>query len=154
MTDCPHIRYEMRKKKASDSRYMVANQCLECGGKVGNWIATCPLGVADWDDAIAANYWKSIREQSDADRRAKDDAWWSWYKEYLRSPQWQEKSRRVLARNPICQACGDRRATQAHHSYEHSAYRYAGDEPLFVLVAICKECHTKITQARRREMKR
>ena len=47
----------------------------------------------------------------------------------------------------MCEGCGVRRAAQVHHlTYEH-----VGDELLFELVAVCGQCHDRITaQARER----
>jgi hypothetical protein len=64
-----------------------------------------------------------------------------WYKGYMESEEWKEKSRLVIERgNGICEACRHSPATQAHHlNYEH-----VGEEPLYDLAAVCKPCHEKI----------
>ena len=64
-----------------------------------------------------------------------------WYKSYMKSDVWREKSERVITRaRLVCEACGIRAATQAHHlDYDH-----VGEEPLYDLVAVCKECHEQI----------
>jgi 5-methylcytosine-specific restriction endonuclease McrA len=74
------------------------------------------------------------------------DVFFEKYNNYLKTTEWQERRKEVLIRdNYLCQACLKARATQVHHlSYDHW-----GQEPLFELVAICNECHEKITKMNR-----
>ena len=48
-------------------------------------------------------------------------AWWREYREYLESPEWAGLRKEALARDGhVCQDCGKRRATVAHHdSYDN-----------------------------------
>lgn len=79
---------------------------------------------------------------------ARRQEWQIWYDGYLRSPKWREKHNLVLAReNSLCEACRRRRATQVHHT----TYAHVGNEPLFELRAICKECHEWLTAEDRRQ---
>jgi 5-methylcytosine-specific restriction endonuclease McrA len=75
------------------------------------------------------------------ERDKKDREWLAWYEKYLESEAWQQKRGLVLKRaNWMCEGCGKNRANQVHHL----TYERVGDEMLFDLVAICKECHDKI----------
>lgn len=63
----------------------------------------------------------------------------NYYREYLKSDEWQRKRYVVLKRdNWRCVYCGAR-ATQVHHR------RYAkiniGKEPIDWLVSVCESCH-------------
>lgn len=64
--------------------------------------------------------------------------WWSGYNDYLKSPAWAERRRRVLARcGDICEGCRNRPVEHVHHlTYEH-----VGNELLFELVGLCERCH-------------
>jgi len=66
------------------------------------------------------------------------------YQEYLQSDGWDRVRGKVLDRAKyICEGCGERRATQVHHlTYEDPR----GEEMLFNLVALCRDCHEKITK--------
>jgi hypothetical protein len=77
--------------------------------------------------------------------KAQRDAWWEWYEDYLQTPKWRRKSKAVIKRDRICKACETRPAVQAHHL----TYERAGDEPLFDLVGVCRECHRKLHAPRR-----
>jgi len=67
------------------------------------------------------------------------------YAEYLKSPQWQMKRKKVMERdNGLCQGCLTAPAVDVHHK----TYQRVFDEPLFDLVAICRECHSKIHDGR------
>jgi Fe-S cluster biogenesis protein NfuA len=70
------------------------------------------------------------------------------YDQYLRSPEWAAKRDAVIRRSGgICEGCGMRRATQAHHeSYDHLY-----DEFLWELRAVCRECHERIHATQRSE---
>ena len=64
------------------------------------------------------------------------------HQEYLNSQVWKEKRQEVLNRDSyLCQACLKHRASEVHHlTYDHF-----GDEPLFDLISVCRQCHEKIS---------
>lgn len=69
------------------------------------------------------------------------------YKEYLKSPLWQEKRELVLKRdNYLCQACLTDAAVQVHHL----SYKHVFNEPLFELISVCLRCHDIITNMDRK----
>lgn len=65
------------------------------------------------------------------------------YQEYLRTDGWERTRSKVLGRaHHVCEGCGERRATQVHHlNYEDPR----GEEMLFNLVALCSDCHEKVS---------
>lgn len=65
------------------------------------------------------------------------------YQLYLQSDGWDRTRLKVLERaRYVCEACGERRATQVHHvTYDDPR----GEELLWNLKAVCGECHEKIT---------
>lgn len=64
------------------------------------------------------------------------------YAEYLKSPEWKEKRKMVMQRDKyICQSCLVEDAREVHHL----TYRHLYNEPLFDLVAVCRDCHQSIT---------
>ena len=77
-------------------------------------------------------------------------AWWDKYNSYLSSQTWNLKRNKVFARDRgTCQACMSRKAEEVHHlTYDH-----VFNEPLFDLVAVCKECHLAITLMDRSRIK-
>lgn len=125
-------------------------QCQNCG----SWKAVKKIYVGD---ALATlpEYRSGIHEQLFADLDAKlqkeksesRHRWWAQYNDYLRSDKWRSKRASVLKRDGyLCQACLSRRASQAHHK----TYDHVFDEPLFDLVAVCEQCHERITEMDRR----
>lgn len=73
------------------------------------------------------------------------EQWWEAYRQYLTTPIWREKRRRVIQRaGGICEGCGSARATQVHHL----TYKRVGREMLFDLVAICEDCHHSLHEKR------
>ena len=65
------------------------------------------------------------------------------YQLYLLSDTWRFKGKRVLQRDDYrCQACCNAKALEVHHK----TYQNIGDEPLFELISVCKECHIQLHQ--------
>lgn len=60
------------------------------------------------------------------------------YKDYLQTPEWQEKRRRKLdeVRN-ACQVC----ASNKHLHVHHRTYANRGHEELIDLLVLCGDCH-------------
>lgn len=153
---CAHRESEYRRRTLSNGSTQYVSQCARCGRAVGTAIAAKVLrakGVCldnlpefDEDKPVLWNE-NSNREKrrilGEDHETAKEelDEFWGWYREYLDSPKWQEKRKKVLKRaNGTCEGCGDTEATEVHHlTYEHR-----GDEFLFELVALCKSCHEKV----------
>lgn len=130
---------------------MIRRQCLDCGQGIGAQLkhASFNLSQLEWFDEEAKDHgerlrrveWKQAAREREEEQRKKDNAWWQWYREYLKSDSWRSKRERVLQRDSYrCRACEKRRATQAHHL----TYERVGHEPLFDLVAICDVCHEAI----------
>ena len=64
------------------------------------------------------------------------------YADFLRTREWRTARALVLKRaNGICEACLIREATEVHHE----TYDYGRLPPLYMLKAICKECHGIVT---------
>lgn len=83
------------------------------------------------------------KRQASAD--AEYIAWRARYYSVLDSPEWRFRASRVLEREDhICQGCRERPATQVHHTPE--AYKHLGNEPLYMLIALCVQCHRAITE--------
>lgn len=102
-------------------------------------------------DAVAAERVRAASER----RATESERWWSEYDAYLRSDKWRfDKREPVLRRDEyLCQArlsCCTNEATQVHHT----TYRHVFDEPLFDLVAVCRECHQEITAVDRQGIPR
>lgn len=156
---CDHVSGgQIRRRVQRNGVESIWCQCPSCGENVGSAIskskftkeqlAALPL----YDDAlkneryqemrrkIAELYERLLIQQQEA-QSAKSGEWWTWYKEYLTSPEWQALRDRVLRRaNGRCEGCGANAPSQVHHlTYEH-----VGNEFLFELVAVCVACHTRL----------
>ena len=91
--------------------------------------------------AAASNRIAEIRYSlAAADQEREKSDWWEWYNEYLKSKKWAKKRKKILKRDPLCQACLKAKSQQAHHlTYDH-----VGDEFMFELIGVCIPCHKKI----------
>jgi 5-methylcytosine-specific restriction endonuclease McrA len=144
--ECTHPEIVVTRVKWSDGRPAYRKQCSTCGFPDGSWIGKDKLGdlstIGDGEADHYAKYedqrredWKSIalqhyRAQNKEDRLA--------YDQYLKSTEWRDKSKRVIARaGGICEGCLERKATQAHHI----SYRHIYNEFLWELRAVCEPCH-------------
>lgn len=62
------------------------------------------------------------------------------YQEYLKSPHWQERRLRVLARGDNeCERC----RSQVDLAVHHKTYKNIGNEKQNDLIILCEVCHTK-----------
>ena len=79
-------------------------------------------------------------------QEARGRSWWTIYREYLLSPEWQEKRSAVLLRDGDCTICGTPHGLEVHHR----SYGNVGREPLTDLTTLCKPCHESVTRMLRR----
>ena len=111
---------------------------IEAGSQAEITCQSCLRGLrGDREYAERRARWN--REATE--RAERDREWRVWYDRYLESPAWAERRRLVLERaGGKCEGCRKRLATQVHHlTYEH-----VGNELLFELVAVCRDCHERI----------
>ena len=96
--------------------------------------------------------WIQENAKREVERLERSQQWHSAYEEYLQSPTWYEKRRKVMRRcHSICEGCGDRKATQVHHKcYPYNLVpgteEWNKSEKLFDLVAVCDQCHSDLHQ--------
>lgn len=148
---CAHPRTELRVHRDRSGRAHAANQCLVCGKRDGEFVSRSALGgrsIADlpaWDEALEEygrygaderrrKAWDEIKSTAIKKRKADYDA-------YLCSPGWAAKRQKVIRRaGGLCEGSRERKAAHAHHT----TYDHIFDEFLFELIALCKQCHTRI----------
>ena len=64
------------------------------------------------------------------------------YQEFLASPEWKKmRNTRLQLDGYVCQGCGGA-ATTAHHIW-YPQEEYWTETPLWALLSLCPECHTK-----------
>lgn len=62
------------------------------------------------------------------------------YADYLNSAEWRERRDAVMDRcDGICEGCRKQSASDVHHL----TYKHIGNEFLFELVGLCRDCHTR-----------
>ncbi|TWS94983.1 hypothetical protein [Reyranella sp. CPCC 100927] len=146
---CEHQTTEIRRRQVKGGGFQHRYQCLQCGEAIGTAVSKAVAGAApDFDEHLSAKT-KADREKRREEimlhharaQRERTSVFWQQYEAYRETPAWKTRRDKVLARaGGICEGCGFRRATQAHHrSYEH-----LGHEFLFELVAVCDTCHDRL----------
>lgn len=126
---CRHANQALARRVFSNGIEHFGSQCLDCG-KWDGGIKKSTLNEAQmeaavtFDPEVARRFSERQREAFQQERQAKNEAFWQKYHDHLNSDDWRR-------------ACLERRATQAHHL----TYRHLGWEPLFDLIAVCKQCH-------------
>jgi hypothetical protein len=134
-----------------DGRKMLCGkQLVNCPGRRVTDEATCKGCISAFEArgrrAEREREWQERSREYARAQAARESEWWDQYRAYLQSPEWRARSRAVIERaHGICEACGKRAATQAHHT----TYTHVGDEPLFELRAVCNQCHEKLTESDR-----
>lgn len=153
--DCRHANQALRFKTNAASVRMYVYQCTDCGRKVGSWVkkseidesTATPFDEQAWDAAMRrdSEEWTNRFQENRADAqlrmRFKQAQWRAKYESHLRSEKWRDICRRVAERDKgLCQGCRQRSGVHVHHL----TYDRMGDEMLFDLVLVCRECHEKI----------
>jgi hypothetical protein len=141
-TECAHSRTAVRWRSIANGRRQLRTQCLDCGEAVGAALRhdqAAPV-TADFDDSLFDECRRARQAKIEAEQEAERTAWHEWYQGYLTTPSWRAKRQRALERaNWTCEGCGAAEATEVHHL----TYKHAGDELLWELRAVCRECHAK-----------
>lgn len=143
--NCDHSKKHLVYKMNSIGRKMFRWQCPECDEFLSEWVkVTSDKGIPeqterDW--SMESHIQGRIVEMlTNKYKQEKNSSWFEWYNAYLRSPEWDAKRSAVLKRaNGKCEGCGKNTATAVHHL----TYAHVGNELLFELAALCKECHKK-----------
>lgn len=147
--DCEHKESELRVYTASNGTKHYRRQCLRCGrlvetvrrADIRRDLARLPA----WDEDLPRQYWETrnqlYRQALDAIRSREKQEFWDWYESYLETGKWKRIRQRVLKRaGGICEGCGQQQATQVHHLN----YSHVGEEFMFELVAVCRDCHARL----------
>lgn len=158
---CDHVGLARNTRRTfSNGVEHIHQQCVGCGASVkalqkANFSRAEIAAMPAWDAELPRRrhierceleqgwrkhfYARQERARANGQRR---------YDQYLQSPEWERKRAAVLKRaNHVCEGCGTRRATQAHHlTYEHLY-----NEFLWELRAVCRECHERLHAVQRSE---
>ena len=102
---------------------------------------TCKLCIRSLDSQDRTEQWRAECMQRATEREQDERKWWEWYSAYLATPEWAKRRYLAFQRaQGICEGCRSAVPVHVHHlNYEH-----AGDELLYELVALCRECHQRV----------
>lgn len=141
--ECEHERTELRRRTVANGAIQYVYQCLTCGKSMNQPVAHSKVrgNPSDFDESLETKYREQRTVEYDAYQAARKAEFDDEYGTYLRSSEWANKRRLVMKRcGGICEGCMANPATQVHHlTYDH-----VGNELLFELVGICRECHEKV----------
>lgn len=156
--NCEHAEKAVRARTIAGGRVRAELQCLRCGRSIRAVKAAGNLSdFPPWDERLAEEFEAQARrkierreQQAEAEREAESREWWAEYNEYLRTPVWHAKRKKVMERaGGMCEGCGNRWADQVHHLTYETYNQYKGEEFLFELVALCVSCHERLHEIRR-----
>lgn len=153
---CEHERVVIIRFVNAGGASMHQHCCKDCGYAHSRWIKREDAereGIAvDFTKDQAAsisNRYRSEREASlkalanDAAVRMQPENRAS-HDDYLRSPQWQRRRSKVMARaGHLCEGCLTNPALDVHHR----TYAHFGNEFAFELIALCRPCHERLHAA-------
>lgn len=151
---CPHLTQELRNKVDRAGGARLWNQCLACGSPVGTRVSAKPYTwhqVHDmplFDEDLRKSYLQAYFTRYEAHRVAEIERLKAEcreaYQRYLQTPEWLAKRDLVLEREQrTCEGCRSAPATEAHHT----TYAHIGEEFLFELVAVCRQCHDRFHES-------
>ena len=154
--------YHVVRRTIANGAVQLWEQCSICGNAPRAVKSSDPrvvraVEIGRFDDALRDEFQRKIsqeysrrwtEEAADRERQRlieKDQEqalWWAEYNDYLQSGDWQARRLMVLERDGhLCQGCRRERATQVHHL----TYVHLGAEPLWDLIAVCTDCHERVT---------
>lgn len=156
--NCTHVGItEMRRRINAAGAVSIAEQCRRCGQQIKavpkrHYTSAQIEAMPEYDNDLAQRYWNQrldeqqswreyYQQQQQAELESARNEYQRYYETYIRSTAWQIKRNLVMKRaGGICEGCGVNRASQVHHlTYEH-----LGDEFLWELRAVCRQCHERI----------
>lgn len=116
-------------------------ECRGCGGAI--WRNSRSARVEEYCPACVEGRNKAnqaLREIQEMHAEARRDELRAMpYREYLRSPEWQEtRAARLRAARYSCQVCNSSRTRLNVH---HRTYERRGDELAADLIVLCEDCH-------------
>jgi 5-methylcytosine-specific restriction endonuclease McrA len=108
--------------------------------------------LEEWDEELKNVYWERERRAHEKKTAArveqaekKDAEWWAFYDEHIKSAKWRGLRRAVIRRcGGRCEGCAEAEVEHVHHL----TYNNLGDELLFQLVGLCRDCHQRVHPGR------
>jgi 5-methylcytosine-specific restriction endonuclease McrA len=119
------------------------NFCNDCGRLIGgalkHALATDDTPTLSPEEATRhGRMWNEHYRQLEIERENQTKEWRANYDAYLKTEVWARKRKLVLERaGCLCEGCREAEASQVHHL----TYKNCGNEFLWELVAICRDCH-------------
>lgn len=146
---CAHKVQVLTARIVKGGGKQIVYQCQQCGDSDNQPVAhkkvqevSDGLPIPPFDYALRSE-WKAQRKESliAINQRFSREAFRAAEERYLKTPRWRAMRALVLSRaKGKCEGCGTKAATEVHHlNYDH-----AGNELLFELVALCRDCHKRI----------
>jgi RNase P subunit RPR2 len=147
---CKGSRAQIRFRILETGGTQVVIQCLSCGRALRGGMALKQSKFSDikilplFDYNLRESHWESWKAmpKSQKDFILRElDPWWVEYSAALLTPEWETLRRLTLERAGFtCEACGTRKAVQAHHLN----YSMGFFPPLWLLKAVCYLCHDRL----------
>lgn len=146
--DCTCQTTKIRYKKTVDNRILYCKQCVKCGSRMGEWIPHAdipnPDSIMPFNNDLRGYYVDSRNELRSAlleRQKAKEYSEFTEARmEAMNTQHWQTCKIAVKKRcGGICEGCGNNQIVDVHHK----TYRNLGDEFLFELIGLCRECHNR-----------
>jgi len=143
---CEHHEWRLSKWQRGKG-WSVDIQCVECGVSGGQpfpknehpqW-ESYPVFDKTHSDRWGAERVEAYLQQREEKRALMSADYAQWR---ATSPEWADMRKRVMARaNKRCEACLDHSATEVHHL----TYDFGWLPPAYLLVAICRTCHSRMS---------
>jgi 5-methylcytosine-specific restriction endonuclease McrA len=159
--DCTHdvSHQELRRGFNSGGGPVIRMQCMACGERIGRALSRREVENAEqlpeFDDTILVAYRAARKAAEDQInlkyvdiqiRRWRGQERGDEYRDqarkaYMETSAWRERRELVIGRaSGVCEGCRKANATEVHHL----SYLHLGNEFLFELVALCRDCHSRI----------
>uniref|UniRef100_A0A6M3J4V1 Putative HNH endonuclease n=2 Tax=viral metagenome TaxID=1070528 RepID=A0A6M3J4V1_9ZZZZ len=155
MEHCEHPSTVLTVLTCSNGTQQYKRHCRRCHQAVGGAVKKAEALRENpypppFDVEARERHWRELQERWQVQHRIQsEDAeleqrqWRERYEQHLGSPEWRRAVALVHKRaGGLCEGCLQRPATQTHHL----TYLHMGQELMWELVAICDECHRRISE--------
>lgn len=152
---CAHSTTTMVMRTVRGGAKQYVGQCLTCGQQLGSAHSQKDITrePPPWDDELSLTYERARKRELEninlkhlAIQKRKSGRFSQRYADHLKSEKWLKARVKIFRRaNNICEACLEAPAREVHHlTYENLC-----NEFMYELVAVCRPCHERITEASR-----
>ncbi len=144
--ECEGVLSTLKKRILANGSIQYMHQCDACGESMSQAIQKVEAvkinrDIPNWDKGRQTEYRQKRQESRAEEKEKRVKIYTKEYYAYLKSEAWRLKRKAVIEREDnLCQGCANHHIEDVHHV----TYDNVGEEFLFQLMGLCKNCHSRV----------